>query len=373
MRLVTEGGVSAGEAAKRLSLPKSTMENWVRAFKAGKLESIGSSHRPLTDVEMELARVKRELVLVRMERDIKKSGRVLCQGVAARHAVMDRMRLVYPLGMVCRVLGVSASGFHASKGRGPSRRAQEEGRLEIEIRAAHQRTRETYGPERLQRDLAAHGVRVGVHRIKRLRRKLGLRCRQRRKFKLTTDSRHTLPVAGNLLGRQFQSKAPFRAWLSDITDVRTDEGWLYVAGHKDLYSCRIVGYAMGERMSQNLVIESLLRAAQATGHRAGLVHHSDRGRQYCSLEYRGMLDRLGMTASMSAAGNCYDNAPMESFWALLKTELVFHRRFATRQQAIREITEYIEVFYNRQRLQKKLDCLSPAAFERRFFEQRLAT
>jgi len=285
---------------------------------------------------------------------------------------MVQMRPEYPLGVLCRVLGVSASGFHASQSRGPSRRAQQEARLEIEIRAAHQRTRQTYGPERLQRDLAAHGVLVGVHRIKRLRRKLGLRCKQRRKFKVTTDSRHSLPVAENLLEQRFQAGSPSRAWLSDITYVPTDEGWLYLVGHKDLCSRKIVGYAMGERMSRNLVMESLLRAVEATQPPAGLVNHSDRGSQYCSLEYRRLLDRLGMKASMSGTGNCYDNAPMESFWATLKTELIFHRHFATRKQAIREITEYIEVFYNRQRLQRQLDYLSPAAFERRYYEQRLA-
>jgi len=285
---------------------------------------------------------------------------------------MVQMRPEYPLGMLCRVLGVSASGFHASQSRGPSRRAQQEARLEIEIRAAHQRTRQTYGPERLQRDLAAHGVLVGVHRIKRLRRKLGLRCKQRRKFKVTTDSRHSLPVAENLLEQRFQAGSPSRAWLSDITYVPTDEGWLYLVGHKDLCSRKIVGYAMGERMSRNLVMESLLRAVEATQPPAGLVNHSDRGSQYCSLEYRRLLDRFGMKASMSGTGNCYDNAPMESFWATLKTELIFHRHFATRKQAIREITEYIEVFYNRQRLQRQLDYLSPAAFERRYYEQRLA-
>jgi putative transposase len=285
---------------------------------------------------------------------------------------MEQMRPDYPLGMLCRVLGVSASGFHASRSRGPSRRTQEEGRLEIEIRAAHQRTRGTYGPERLQRDLSAHGLRIGVHRIKRLRRKLGLRCKQRRKFKATTDSRHSLPVAENLLNQRFQAETPSQTWLSDITYVPTDEGWLYLVGHKDLCTRKIVGYAMGERMSRNLVMESLLRAVKATQPPAGLLHHSDKGSQYCSREYRRMLERLGMRASMSGTGNCYDNAPMESFWALLKTELIFHRRFATRQQAIREITEYIEVFYNRQRLQKQLNYLSPAAFERRFYEQRLA-
>ena len=285
---------------------------------------------------------------------------------------MVQMRPEYPLGVLCRVLGVSASGFHASQSRGPSRRAQQEARLEIEIRAAHQRTRQTYGPERLQRDLAAHGVLVGVHRIKRLRRKLGLRCKQRRKFKVTTDSRHSLPVAENLLEQRFQAKSPSRAWLSDITYVPTAEGWLYLVGHKDLCSRKIVGYAMGERMSRNLVMELLLRAVEATQPPAGLVHHSDRGSQYCSLEYRRLLDRLGMKATMSGTGNCYDNAPMESFWATLKTELIFHRHFATRKQAIREIAEYIEVFYNRQRLQRQLDYLSPAAFERRYYEQRLA-
>jgi len=285
---------------------------------------------------------------------------------------MEQMRLAYPLGVLCRVLKVSASGFHARQRRGPSRRTQEEPRLEIEIRAAHQRTRQTYGPERLQRELAAHGVRVGVHRIKRVRRQLGLRCKQRRKFKVTTDSRHRLPVAENLLEQRFQAAAPSQAWLSDITYVPTDEGWLYLVGHKDLCTRKIVGYAMGERMTKNLVMESLLRAVETTKPPTGLLHHSDKGSQYCSHEYRRLLEGLGIKASMSGTGNCFDNAPMESFWATLKTELIFHRRFATRQQAIREITEYIEVFYNRQRIQKQLDYLSPAMFERRYFEQQLA-
>ena len=285
---------------------------------------------------------------------------------------MEQMRREYPLGTLCRVLDVSASGFHASRSRGPSRRAQEEPRLEIEIRAAHQRTRQTYGPERLQRDLAAHGVRIGVHRIKRVRCKLGLRCKQRRKFKVTTDSRHSLPVAENLLAQRFEAAAPCRAWLSDITYVATDEGWLYLVGHKDLCSRKIVGYAMGARMTKNLVMESLLRAVETTKPPKGLLHHSDKGSQYCSHEYRRMLEGLGVKASMSGTGNCFDNAPMESFWATLKTELIFHRRFATRQQAIRDITEYIEVFYNRQRIQKQLGYLSPAAFERQYYEQRLA-
>lgn len=283
--------------------------------------------------------------------------------------MIEQMRLDYPMAVLCRILGVSASGFHAGRGREPSPRAQEEARLELEIQAAHRRTRQTYGPERLQRDLAANGVIIGLHRIRRIRRKLGLRCRQKRKFKVTTDSRHDLPVAGNLLEQRFQASAPGKVWLSDLTYIDTDEGWLYLVGHKDLCTGEIVGYAMGERMTRNLVMQSLLGAVAAKRPGIGLIHHSDRGSQYCSHEYRRMLEGFGMPASMSAAGNCYDNAPMESFWAILKTELVFHRRFFTRRQAIDEITEYIEVFYNRQRRQKQLGYLSPAAYERQFYAQ----
>ena len=243
--------------------------------------------------------------------------------------------------------------------------------MEVEIKAAHRRTRETYGPERLQEDLAAHGVQVGIHRIKRLRRKLGLRCRQKKRFKVTTNSKHSLPVAENLLAQKFEASAPSRVWLSDITYISTKEGWLYLAGHKDMCTREIVGYAMAARMTKNLVSQSLFRAVAAKRPVHGLIHHSDRGSQYCALEFRKLLVQFGMRASMSGKGNCYDNAPMESFWGTLKTEHVFHRQYETRQQAMQEIAEYIELFYNRQRRQKKLDYLSPAVFERRFYEQRL--
>ncbi|MBI5250676.1 MAG: IS3 family transposase [Desulfomonile tiedjei] len=373
VRLVTEGGLSAGEASARLSLPKSTLENWVRAAKKGKLGEIGKSHRPLTELEIELAQVKRELAIVKVERDIlKKAAGVLCERVAARYAMIDRMRLWFAISLLCRVLGVSASGYHAWRCRPPSRRSQEDARLEVQIRAAHRRTRQTYGPERLQRDLADHGVAVGVHRIRRLRKKLGLKCKQKRRFKATTDSRHGLPVAENLIEQRFQASAPSQVWLTDITYIPTDEGWLYLAGHKDVYTRKIVGYAMGPRMTKNLINQSLFHAVATKRPAPGLIHHSDRGSQYCAQEYRGLIDRFGMRASMSGKGNCYDNAPRESFWGTLKTELVFQRRFRTREEAIREITEYIELFYNRQRIQKKLDYLSPAAFENRFYQPQRA-
>jgi transposase InsO family protein len=271
-----------------------------------------------------------------------------------------------------RVLEVSASGYYAWRERQPSKRAQEEARLEVEIRAAHKRTRQTCGPERLQSDLAEHGVRVGICRIKRIRKKLGIRCKQVKRFKATTDSKHNLPVAENLLNQQFEVSKPNAAWLSDITYVPTDEGWLYLAGHKDIFNGEIVGYAMGPRMTKNLISQSLFRAVAAKRSVKGLIHHSDRGSQYCAHEYRKILEQFGMKASMSRKGNCFDNAPMESFWGTLKQELVHHRHYRTRQEAIQDITEYIEIFYNRQRRQARLGFLSPVAYVQKFYAGQLA-
>jgi putative transposase len=285
---------------------------------------------------------------------------------------MRQMRLHYPIPLISRILKVSTSGFYAWRDRPLSKWAQEEARLEVEIRAANNRTRQTYGAERLQQDLAEHGIQVGICRIKRIRRKLGIRCKQKRKFKATTNSKHTLPIAENILGQQFKVTAPNKVWVSDITYVPTDEGWLYIAGHKDLFSGNIVGYAMGERLARNLVSQSLLKAVTAKRPAQGLIHHSDRGSQYCSHEYRNLMDRFGLKVSMSGKGNCYDNAPMESFWGTLKQELIHHRRYRTRLEAIRDITEYIEIFYNRQRRQARLGFLSPVAYEQRYYARLLA-
>ncbi len=256
---------------------------------------------------------------------------------------MKEMRLNYPVQLLRRILIVSAGGYYAWLDRPLSKWAREESRLEVEIKAADKRTRQVYGAEKLQHDLAEHGIRVGICRIKRIRRKLGIRCKQKRKFKATTNSKHTFPIADNILGQQFKVATPNKVWVSDITYVPTDEGWLYVAAHKDLFTADIVGYAMGERLTRNLVSQSLFKAMAAKRPAKGLIHHSDRGSQYCSHEYRDILERFGLKASMSRKGNCYDNAPMESFWGTLKQELVHHRRYRTRQEAIRDITEYIEV------------------------------
>ena len=267
---------------------------------------------------------------------------------------------------MCRAPNVSESGFHAWRVRPPSARGRENARLEIEMLAAHQRTRQTYSAERLHSDLADHGVMTTPYRVRKLRKKLGIRCKQKRKFRVTTDSKHNLPVAPNVLKREFTVNAPNKAWVSDITYIHTDEGWLYLAGLKDLFNGELIGYAMSERMTKNLVMQALFRATASKRPTRGLILHSDRGSQYCAHDYQQVLLQFGMIASMSRKGDCWDNAPMESFWGTLKNELVHHRRFRTRQQAIQEITEYIEVFYNRQRKQARLGYLSPAAFTQRY-------
>jgi len=287
--------------------------------------------------------------------------------------MIKELRLKYPVPLMSRILGISSSGYYAWYDRPLSRRDQENLRLEIEIKAAHKRTKQTYSSERLQHDLSSIGVKAGICRIKKIRKKLGIRCKQKRKFKATTYSKHNLPVAENILEQKFEVNAPNKVWLSDITYVPTDEGWLYLAAHKDLFHHEIVGYAMGDRMTKNLVTQSLFRAVEAKRPAKGLIHHSDRGSQYCSQEYRQLQEKMGMISSMSGKGNCFDNAPMESFWGMLKQELVYHMHFRTRQEAKQAITEYIEIFYNRQRIQAGLGYLSPMIFLQRFYAGLLAS
>jgi transposase InsO family protein len=285
---------------------------------------------------------------------------------------MKQWRSEFPVEVMARVLDVSRSGFYAWLARPPSPRALEDERLKVAIAAAHVKTRRTYGATRLQSELNAEGFAVGRDRVARLRRDMGIRCRQKRKFKATTNSNHEFPVADNVLEQTFAAQGPDEVWHTDITYIPTGEGWLYLAGVKDQFTCEIVGYAMGERMTQGLTLEALSRAISYRRPTVGLIHHSDRGSQYCALDYRKHLEQHGLVASMSRKGNCYDNAPMESFWGSLKTELVHDQRYATRAEAEASIREYIEIFYNRQRRHSRLGNLAPAVFAQNYRKQQKA-
>lgn len=269
----------------------------------------------------------------------------------------------YPVLVMCRVLGVSRSGYYAWRRRPESRRGREDRQLKVRIRTIFHESRRTYGSPRIHRELRRRGIRCGRKRIARLMREESLRAKSRRKFKATTDSNHRHPVAPNRLQRRFEVPSLDTVWLSDITYISTDEGWLYLAVVMDLASRRIVGWSMKDRITSELTLAALDMAVQQRRPRSGLMHHSDRGSQYACDDYRRALEARGIQMSMSRRGNCYDNAPMESFFSSLKVELIRDRRFATRGEAQAAIFRYIEVRYNRQRLHSSLDYCSPAEYE----------
>ena len=282
-----------------------------------------------------------------------------------RYRVIQEHDRRYPIRLMCRALAVSAAGYYAWRGRPESRRAAANRTLLTTIRVLHQDSRQTYGSPSIWRALVRQGQRVGEHRVARLMHQDGIRAKTVKKWRATTHSTHGLPVAMNTLKRQFTVEAPNRVWAGDITYVWTAEGWLYLAVILDLYSRLVIGWAMGQRLIGELA-EDALAMALATRHpRAGLVHHSDRGSQYAATQYQHVLTTPGMIPSMSRKGNCWDNACVESFFGTLKRELVYHRHYATRDEAKQDIFEYIEVFYNRQRRHSTLGYDSPAEYEAR--------
>ena len=267
---------------------------------------------------------------------------------------------------MCRVLGVSRSGYYAWRKRGPSARELANQRLLVAIRAIYRAGRRMYGYRKVHEGLLAQHITCSRNRVARLMRQAGLRSKRRRRYHVTTRSQHKRPVAPNRLGQDFVAPAPNQKWLSDITYVRTAQGWLYLAAIMDLFSRRVVGWAMEPYLTDALTRQALEMALVGRLPPPGLLHHSDRGSQYASNKYQQLLEQVRALASMSRTGNVYDNAPMESFFATLKTELVHHRRYRTRQEAKSDIFEYIEVFYNRQRLHQALGYRSPAEFESMF-------
>jgi putative transposase len=283
---------------------------------------------------------------------------------------MNRERSLYPVTLMARVLNVSRSGFYAWVKRAPSNRKVQDRAMKILIKAVHKKSRQTYGPRRLQSELAANGTTLGRDHISRLCKELGLKCKQTKKFKATTNSAHDLPVVANLLAQQFEVSAPGTVYGTDITYIWTAEGWLYLAGVKDFCTREIIGYAMGERMTKDLVHRALEKALRYRKPEPGCIHHSDRGVQYCALSYQSAVKKACMRASMSRKGNCYDNAPTESFWGTLKQELVHHRRFSTRAEAKAAIQEYIEIFYNRMRRHSALGNTAPAIFAEIYYSER---
>jgi putative transposase len=268
----------------------------------------------------------------------------------------------YGVALVCRCVAVSTAGFYTWQRRRPSDRDETDQRLGVEIAAAHAESRRTYGSPRILLDLQANGHRVSRKRVARLMRERGLRGRRRGRRPRTTDSQHPLPVAANVLNRAFDVATPNTVWAGDITYLATREGWVYLAVLLDLWSRRVVGYAMSEEPTRAVVLQALHQALARRPMRRALTHHSDRGSQYASHDYRALLRAEGIRCSMSRRGDCWDNAVVESFFGTLKTELA-EIVWPTRAAAIAAVTDYIDVFYNRRRRHSSLGYLSPVAFE----------
>ena len=267
---------------------------------------------------------------------------------------------------LCGELEVSASGYYDWQRRRifPGLRAREDQALVQQIQQIHAHNRQTYGAPRIEKELRKKGRCHGRNRVARLMKQAGLCGRQKARYHVqTTDSNHDEPIAPNRLAEASKASAPNQIWVGDITYIKTGESWLYVAAIMDLYSRKIVGWAMGEHIDTALILKALFMALLHRQPPANLLFHSDRGVQYASADYRSALAQEGLLASMSGKGNCYDNAAMESFWSTLKLELVYRRDFQTRAQARSEIFDYIEVFYNRQRSHSALNYLSPVDFE----------
>lgn len=279
-----------------------------------------------------------------------------------KYKFIEAHREEFVVKIMCRVLDVSRSGYYDWRKRKPSVRDLANASLIGEIKKIFKHSRKTYGSPRIHAELKAQGTRCSRNRVARLMREHGIRARRRRRRVKTTDSKHSRPVAPNLLDRQFEAEGPNQKWVADISYIDTGEGWLYLATVMDLFSRRIVGWAMADHMETPLVEQALRMALIRRRPGAGLLHHSDRGSQYASGDYRALLAAWGIAVSMSRTGNCHDNAVMESFFGKLKTEWATEQ-YATRADARTDIFEYIEVWYNRRRRHSTLGYFSPRDFE----------
>lgn len=267
---------------------------------------------------------------------------------------------------------VSRSGYYRFLKRNLSNKQIQENKLLLEIKAIAQESRNSYGSRRMAKQLQNKGYAVCRYAVRTLMRKAGIECKQRRRYRVTTQSKHGLAVAKNILKREFQVASPNRVWVADITYLWTLEGWLYIAAVVDLFSRRVVGWSIASHMKESLVQEALQMGLLRRRPRQGLLHHSDRGVQYASVAYQAALKLAGITVSMSRKGNCWDNAVMERFWGSLKSERTEGQIYLTREQAKADVIDYVEMFYNSKRLHSTLNYLSPMQFEKQFLLNNLS-
>ncbi|WP_093741852.1 IS3 family transposase [Sulfitobacter delicatus] len=361
VRIATTSGLTRPQAASDLGVGLSTLNKWVQKHQHDDLMS-----GPHEDVEKENERLRKEVRLLREEREVlKKAGDLLCRPKSVRFAFIDAWREEWPVEFLCRVMQVTSRGYRAWRVRPMSRRQRDDMVVLAHIREQHRLSLQSYGRPRMTEELQELGLKVGHRRIGRLMRENDIKIVRTQKYKVTTDSNHAFNIAPNLLDQDFSADGPNQKWAGDISYIWTSEGWLYLAVIIDLYSRRVIGWAVSNRMKRDLAIRTLDMAVALRQPPEGCIHHTDRGSQYCSHDYQKRLSKHGFKVSMSGKGNCYDNSMVETFFKSIKAELIWRNRWETRRQAEAAIFQYINGFYNPRRRHSSLGGKSPLAFERK--------
>ncbi|WP_201582064.1 IS3 family transposase [Psychrobacter glacincola] len=360
VKKITDNNGNISATAKQLGIAMQTLSNWNNKANQGKLVGTEQYDPQLIAVLEDNKRLKRQLKVAEEEREIfKKGDGVLRQAQLVRYAFIKDNQQIFSITTMCYVLSVKPSSYYDWSSRDISEQQIHRNHCELLVKAAHSESKERYGYERLHATLTEQGHDISLYMVRSIKEEHGIKCRRHKRFKITTDSNHNKLVYPNVLDQKFHASRPNQAWVSDITYIWTNEGWLYLAGVKDLYTKELVGYAINKRMTADLVCRALNMAIKNKRPSQGLIVHSDRGSQYCSHAYHKIINQHHFKGSMSGKGNCFDNAPIESFWGTLKNELVYHQDYKTRFVAISDIIGYIELYYNQTRIQKGLGYKTP--------------
>ncbi|MFW6030288.1 MAG: IS3 family transposase [Halanaerobiales bacterium] len=355
------------DVSENLDIPYGTLVRWRREYKnKGDLAFPGNGKQKLTPEQKEIQKLKKELRDAKTERDIfKKSSKHLLKRTEIIYGFIRDHSDKFTVVKMCQVLEVSRSGYYKWLNRKPSKNKKLNEELKLKIAEIYWQNSGRYGSPRIYEKLCKMGYAINIKRITRLMKIMGLKAIQKRKFKRTTNSDHTLPLKENLLKRKFDIDKPNKVWVSDITYISTKEGWLYLAVIIDLYSRKVVGYSMAKRINADLIITAIKMAINNRNPEPGLIFHSDRGSQYASYKVQRLLKKHDIRSSMSRKADCWDNAVAESFFGTLKTELVYHNKYLTRNQARLNIFEYIAIYYNNVRMHSYLNYMSPKNYEKK--------
>ncbi|HAT6977416.1 TPA: IS3 family transposase [Legionella pneumophila] len=363
--LVLEQGYGVTEAANNLGITQALLSRWIKEHK----EQDGQAFRgngKLTAEQLEIRRLQEENKRLKMEKEIlKKAGGLLCSRNEIKYSFVAQNKKTWSVGLMCQLLGITRHGYYSYQQRQRNKPDNPEHEEVIEwVKKIAEASQYCYGSRRMKNALNALGYPVGRRRAQSLMKEAKVFVRYRKKYKVTTNSNHKQPVYENVLNRQFHTDKPNKAYVSDITYIWTQEGWLYLAVVLDLFSRKVVGWSMGSRMKATLVCDALNMAIWQRKPQSGLIVHSDRGAQYASYQYRNLLKSKGYIGSMSRKGDCWDNSVVESFFGSLKQERVQWRNYQTRWEAQQDILNYITMFYNSHRLHSYLGYLSPNQFEK---------